>query len=202
MRELSNLADFSIDSGLDIASNISIMASAEEYKKTLDAARAELEALVEQREEIERRISQLKQAIVALSPLGQDGERSAFGIDLTTLNIEIPAFGITDACREVLKSADQPLTPLEVKARLVQMNPEFAKQKNLMASVHTVLKRLVPNEARSFINNDGETVYRWRRHFRRKMGAIPTTPPELRGVGEAPMGPPTRDLDEPPGRKK
>lgn len=152
----------------------------EEYRKQLELARAELESLAEQRDEIERRMSHLKQLIVALAPLTQAEDRSEFGIDLTRVNIDFTAIGITDACREILKSAGQPLSPVEVKARLIQMKPEFANQKNLMASVHTVLKRLVPSEARSFITKDGETVYRWRHVYRRRIGrrmGLPPPPP-------------------------
>jgi hypothetical protein len=134
----------------------------EDYKKTLAAAQAEMDSLIEQREEIERRINQLKQAIIALLPLGQDGEIPVRGVGLTTFQIEMQALGITDACREVLKTSGQALSPVEIKNALVQMNPEFTKQKNLMASVHAVLKRLIPGEASSFVSKDGETLYRWR----------------------------------------
>jgi hypothetical protein len=138
----------------------------EEYRKTLTAARAELDSLVEQREEIERRIGQLKQAIVALVPLGEDEDKSAFGFDLKTIQVEVQAMGITDTCREILKAAGHGMNPIEVKEKIVQLKPEFAKQKNLMASVHTVLKRLVPAEVSSFIGKEGETLYRWKQRYR------------------------------------
>ena len=135
----------------------------EEYKRTLDAAKAELETLTEQREAIDERISKLKRAIIALSPLSETEGSNPFGVDLTPLTVELAAYGITDACREVLKSAGKPVTPVEVKMRLVQMNPAFAKQGSLMASIHTVLKRLVPKDAKSWITDQGETVYEWSR---------------------------------------
>jgi predicted transcriptional regulator len=42
------------------------------------------------------------------------------------------------------------------------MKPEFKEQGNLMASIHTVLKRLVPKEAHSSTNKAGDIVYRWK----------------------------------------
>jgi len=144
-------------------SNISCMASSQQYKQSLDAACSELEALIEQREEIDIRISQLKQAIVALSPLGREEKpQSSLGIDIRAFNIEVQAMGITESCREALKSVAHALTPLEVKARIVQLKPQFAQQKNLMASVHTVLKRLVvSNEAAQRTTNEGDVAYAW-----------------------------------------
>jgi len=177
-------------------SNTTLMALIESYRKSLDDARSELESLMEQREEIDLRISQLKQAIVALAPLGEDEDSklSMPGFDLKAFRIETQAIGITDACREILKTAGSALTPLEVKARLIQMKPEFDKQKNLMASVHSVLKRLVKNnEAATRTTSEGDVVYKWIRRFRRfhvrrgRATVGDVNAPVKIGVGEPPV---------------
>lgn len=125
-----------------------------DYKKAFAQAHADLEKLVEEREEIDRKISKLKQAIVGLAPLADeagDGIRWLFDQE----------FGITDGIREVLSSAEKPLTPLEVRDRLAPLKPGLTEQANLMASIHTILKRLVPKEAESSTNRDGDVVYLW-----------------------------------------
>src|SRR6266849_2068556 len=124
------------------------------YKQAFAQAHADLEKLVEEREEIDRKISKLKQAIVGLAPLADE---ASDGIRWF-LDQE---FGITDGIREVLSSAEKPLTPLEVRDRLVPLKPDLNEQANLMASIHTILKRLVPKEAESSTNRDGDVVYLW-----------------------------------------
>jgi len=145
-----------------------------EYNDTLKAARIELADLLDQRKQIDTRISQLKQAIMGLLPLAQaeiDGEGTPEDINMKALERELhrdmTSFGITDACREVLKGAEGPLTPKEIKERISLLNPALAKQGNLAASVHTVLKRLVPKEAKSSTSENGHVVYRWIYRFPR-----------------------------------
>jgi hypothetical protein len=144
----------------------------QDYKKAFAQAQADLEKLTEEREEIDRKISKLKQAIIGLAPLADDDT-------ITMGQLWVPewtAIGITDMIREILSSAEKPLTPVEVRDRLLQMKPEMKEQVNLMASIHTVLKRLVPREAYSSTSKTGDIVYRRRRRFhvgvRRRTGAF------------------------------
>ncbi len=148
----------------------------QDYKKAFAQAKADLEKLTEEREEIDRKMSKLKQAIIGLAPLADD--------DTMTFNqLLVPewaAAGITDVIREVLNSAEKPLTPVEVRDRLVQMKPEMKEQMNLMASIHTVLKRLVPKEAYSSTSKTGDVVYRRRRQVRihhRKLRTVASVAP-------------------------
>jgi hypothetical protein len=138
-------------------SNTSIMELGD-YKKAFAQARADLEKLLEQREEIDRQISKVKQAIIGLAPLAEESGLTGVASVLARSFAEA---GVTDAIREILKSSQKPLTPLEVKERLIQMKPSAIAQSNIMASIHTVLKRLVPKEARSFTDKQGEVVYQW-----------------------------------------
>jgi predicted transcriptional regulator len=131
----------------------------QDYKKAFAQAQTDLEKLIEEREEIDRKISKLKQAIIGLAPLADEASAGSLSY---TLVPEFTAFGITDAIREVLNSAEKWLTPLEVRERLVQMKPNMKEQANLMASIHSVLKRLVPKEAVFSTNKSGDTVYRWK----------------------------------------
>jgi hypothetical protein len=89
------------------------------------------------------------------------GSDSSFKVLEHELNREMGSLGITDACREALKIAGEPLTPIQVRDRIVDINPDLAKQSNLMASVHTVLKRLEPKEATALTDKEGKLFYKW-----------------------------------------
>lgn len=156
---MSKTVLFSIDNDLVIMSNIATV-DLTDYKKAFAQAHADLEKLTEEREEIDRKISRLKQAIVGLAPLAEEA-----GPMVGVTSILARSFaeaGMTDAIREILSSSQKPLTPLEVKERLLQMKPSASAQSNIMASIHTVLKRLVPKEATSSTSKEGDVVYAWK----------------------------------------
>ena len=107
----------------------------DEYRRALDAAVREYETLGKQRKEIDERIAQLEQTIGTLNRL--------CGFVPTVF------WGLTDACRVVLKGAARPMTPLEVRNRLEAIGFDLSKYSNSLAAIHTVLKRL--NEAREVL---------------------------------------------------
>ena len=147
---------------------------ASEYRQALNVARAELEKLEEQREETDNRIAQLKQTIVSLATLCKD---KTF---LAAWAKDIEAAGITENCREVLRAAPIALTPLEVKDGLLKMGLDASKYTNLLASIHSVLKRLVESrEARPVDCEDGTVAYKWRRHRRWTMEQPPPFAPSF-----------------------
>lgn len=132
---------------------------AEQYKLAFQTARIELDRLLEQRDEVERRISQLKQTIVALAPLAEEE-------DLVTelARAWMGALGLTDAIREVLRSETKPVTALEVKDRLIKTGADLSGYKNALGSIHTVLRRLVESkEATAGTDKEGSTTYEWSR---------------------------------------
>ena len=80
------------------------MSTDQEYRRALDAAIKEYEALGDERRQIDDRLAQLAQTIGTLNRL--------LGLTPT-----IPV-GLTDACRLALRGAGLPLTPVEVRDRL------------------------------------------------------------------------------------
>lgn len=74
---------------------------------------------------------------------------------------ELDALGITEFCREVFRSTQKAMTPLEVRAALLARGIDLGRQKNIMASIHTVLKRLVAQRYLVIETAaDGGTAYR------------------------------------------
>ena len=128
----------------------------EDYRRALEAAINEYETLGEERRRIDTRLSELAQTISTLSRL--------CGITAT-----VP-WGLTDACRTVLRNAGVPMTPVEIRDRLQGIGVDLSKYSSSLAAVHTTLKRL--NEAGEvrFIASagagGGRRAYIWQRPSR------------------------------------
>ncbi len=136
------------------------------YANMLEAARSDLEAAMEQREEIEKKISGLKQTIIALTRLTGSNKATLYGLGAHFFE----DLGITDQCREVIRTAGKPMTPVEVRDQLVRMGLNPDKYTNIMASVHRILKRLEESkEIFKVTREDGQTAYRQRIVYRRKL---------------------------------
>jgi len=127
-----------------------MMAAADRYREALDAALREYETLGRQRAEMDERLARLAQTIGSLTRLCH-------------LTPTVP-FGLTDACRMVLKAAGHPLTALEVRAQLDAMGFDLARYSNDLASIHTVLKRLNHAGEAEFVPRAWEKpAYGWKR---------------------------------------
>jgi hypothetical protein len=121
----------------------------EHYRQALDAAIREYETLGAQRREIDARLEQLAQTIATLNRL------CGF--------VSTVQWGLTDACRVVLKNAGRAMTPMEVRDRLDSIGFDLAKYTNSLAAVHTVLKRLHDSQEVLFVKHPtGKFACEWR----------------------------------------
>jgi hypothetical protein len=128
-----------------------------DYRAALAAAIKEYEDLGQQRRAIDDRLAQLGQTVGTLTRL--------LGLTPT-----VP-LGLTDACRLVMRGG-QPMTPVEVRDRLLAIGFDVSKYANDLAAVHTILKRLNgAGELRFVPRGPGKHQYVWNR---------PTTPVVLR----------------------
>jgi hypothetical protein len=119
----------------------------EDYRSALATAIKEYEALGDQRREIDGRLAQLAQTIGTLSTL--------LGLTPT-----VP-MSITDAVRLAMR-AGVPMTPLEVRERLLSIGVNLATYSNDLAVIHTVLRRLnEAGELRVIPRPDGKNTYLW-----------------------------------------
>jgi|ERR1039458_4185596 hypothetical protein len=125
------------------------------YKTELVKAQEELEQMFVKVDELETRIAKQKRKVAALKEWSDGSEDSGPFLGMVT--------GITDACRTVLRSAEKPLLMTEIKGRVEKLG--IPEQKNLLASVHTVVKRLIVNEdvleAPPETGGDTPMRYRW-----------------------------------------
>jgi hypothetical protein len=122
----------------------------EDYRRALDAAAREYEALGDKRREIDQRLAELAQSMATLSRL--------LGLTPT-----VP-LGLTDAVRLVVRGSGVPMTPIEVRDRLVGVGFDVSKYVNDLAAVHTILKRLnEAGELRFVARAPGKHQYTWNR---------------------------------------
>jgi hypothetical protein len=121
--------------------------SPDHYRRALEAAVREYEALGARRREIDVRLSQLAQSIGTLTRL----------IGLTPT---VP-LGLTDACRLVLRRG-VPMTPTDVRDLLRAIGVDLSIYSSELAVIHTVLKRLnEAGEIRLIPRPGGKHAYLW-----------------------------------------
>jgi hypothetical protein len=127
----------------------------DDYKRAEIAAAKELDELLEQRRLLDVRIARLRQTIVSLHALTE-------GVPEFKEGQQMVAVGITDACRNALKVAGSPRTAVEVRDWLESSGYDLRDQANALASIHTVLKRLVDSGEAVPVEKDGKPAYGWK----------------------------------------
>jgi hypothetical protein len=141
------------------------------YKKAFKSALLELSALTKQRNEVKEQLDELDERIEKVRQ-GAIGLTSLANLDFQEVKGKYPdlfedqidqRMGITDAVRAVLSSsADDMLTPTEIRDRVFQLSPGIAGHKNPLASIHAVIRRLIDkNEVLYGVDGLERTVYGW-----------------------------------------
>jgi hypothetical protein len=133
-------------------------------KAALDAAKLELNDLLEKQTELEKQIAQMRQTVGSLSQIWEElspppsNKRNQPSAD-DPLFME--AWGLTDSIREVLKAADERLIATQVRDGLIRLNHDVSNYKNLMAAIHTTLSRLCQKGELEETAVDGKSAYRY-----------------------------------------
>ena len=122
-------------------------------------AHDELRQLTQQRAEIMKRIGTVKQTISGLANLLGDGVLIEESMELVDRKSGRRQRGFTKACRMILMESGRAMNSRDIKEKLP---PEsLARHKDPMASVTTVLNRLVEyGEAEALVSN-GRRSWRW-----------------------------------------
>jgi hypothetical protein len=129
----------------------------QDYKKAHEAVRREMAEIEEQRQLLDRRYARLKQTSLSLETLMEDADDSGSGV-----TAGLPVVGLTDACRHALTVSKTPRTAQEVRDWLEGSGYDLSDQENALASIHTILKRLVAaDEAEAGTNSAGKATYKW-----------------------------------------
>lgn len=126
-------------------------------------AHEELRQLLQQRAEVMRRIGTIKQTIAGLANLFGDDVLSDELLEMVDRKSSGRQPGFTKACRMVLMDAKRALSARDVCDRIQEKAPPMlARHKDPMASVTTVLNRLVAyGEAKAVALSNGRRAWQW-----------------------------------------
>jgi hypothetical protein len=126
-------------------------------------AHEELRHLFQQRAEVMRRIGTIKQTIAGLANLFGDDVLGDELLELVDRKSSGRQPGFTKACRMILMDANRALSARDVCDRIQQrMPPMLERHKDPMASVTTVLNRLVAyGEAKAVALDNGRRAWQW-----------------------------------------
>lgn len=135
----------------------------------LYGAQAELNKMLEQREKLEIEIAKKRYQIAALMALTEQNEEIDREVGMTL-------GGLTEACLAAFRSAAySPLTPIQVRERLSLMGFPVEEYRNVLAAIHTVVKRLADaGKIETVVTSNNENAYRltppaWEAKARRAM---------------------------------
>lgn len=92
--------------------------------------RQEHDDLVKQQEQIAKRLAQLESAILGL-------------MALEDIPVAEADWGLADGCRMVLRASSEPLSAIAIRQNLMDLKYDLSKHTNPLASIYSVLKRLV-----------------------------------------------------------
>jgi hypothetical protein len=131
-------------------------------QEVIRQAHGELRQLLQQRAEIMKRIGTVKQTISGLANLFGDGVLNEELMELVDRKSSGRQPGFTKACRMILMQAGHAMNARDICEYFHQKMPALlARHKDPMASVTTVLNRLVDyGEAQAVIAN-GRRAWRW-----------------------------------------
>jgi hypothetical protein len=130
------------------------------YKAELERERGALADLFRQREDLETKIARQQTRVAALGALCDESKE----VEKMT---EMDLGGFTNACRTAFRAAgNRGLMPTEVRGALEQLRFPTRTHRNILASIHTVIRRLEQaGEIRKAIHDkhDGQdkSVYAW-----------------------------------------
>jgi hypothetical protein len=126
-------------------------------------AHEELRHLLRQRAEVMRRIGTVKQTIAGLANLFGESVLSEELLELVDRKSNGRQPGFTKACRMILMEAGRAMSARDVCDQIAQkMPPMLARHKDPMASVTTVLNRLVEyGEAQPVLLSTGRRAWQW-----------------------------------------
>jgi len=131
-------------------------------QEVIRQAHAELRQLLQQRAEIMKRIGTVKQTISGLANLFGDAVLNDELLELVDRKSSGRQPGFTKACRMILMESGRALNSRDICDYFQARMPELlARHKDPMASVTTVLNRLVDyGEAEAVLAN-GRRAWRW-----------------------------------------
>jgi len=131
-----------------------------DYVKLLRDLMKERESWARKRDEADRQFSRVSELIRSTVKMLSPEQHSASAGDLIEHFDQVHSPGLANMVRGAFGSGKEWLTPVQVRDYLRSIGFNFEKYKtNPLASIHTTLRRMVPNEVECK-TLDGEKLYR------------------------------------------
>ena len=131
-------------------------------QEVIQQAHEELRQLLQQRAEVMKRIGTVKQTISGLANLFGEGVLNEELLELVDRKSSGRQPGFTKACRMILMQAGGALNSRDICDYFQQKMPTLlARHKDPMASVTTVLNRLVDYGEAEAVHLNGRRAWRW-----------------------------------------
>lgn len=131
-----------------------------DYVRLLRELMKERESWARKRDEADREFSRLSELIRSTVKMLSPEQRSESVGDLIEHFDQVYSPGLTNLVRGAFGSGKEWLTPTQIRDYLNSIGFNFEKYKaNPMASIHTTLRRMVPNEVECKTLN-GQKLYR------------------------------------------
>ena len=131
-------------------------------QEVIRQAHDELRQLMQQRAEIMKRIGTVKQTISGLANLFGDGVLNEELMELVDRKSNGRQPGFTKACRMILMESRRAMNSRDICDYFQEKLPELlARHKDPMASVTTVLNRLVEYGEAEAVMSNGRRAWRW-----------------------------------------
>jgi hypothetical protein len=128
---------------------------AKPQQSAMDSYLSELTELIAERQNLNRRISKVEKVVRGMIELLDTEEEQMEYLE--KLHDILPPSGLTTAIEQVLRSEKRAFAPTEIRDRVREY---LLAHSNPMASVHTVLKRLVKAGGVQPVTKDDKTLYR------------------------------------------
>jgi len=130
------------------------------YESDLNHEREVLADLLRQREQLATKIAKQLTRVAALATLSEENKEE-------TNMMETELGGLTNACRTAFRAAgSRGLMPTEVRSALEQLRFPTRSHKNILASIHTVIRRLeeageIQRAIHDVHGGQDKSVYQW-----------------------------------------
>src|ERR1700722_10024060 len=95
------------------------------YRKLVTDIQKEIELLEIQQEDTSRRLARMKQSLIGLAPLAEEQDADVGGgIEALAGIPDMAEITITDSVRQIFQTATKPLSPVQIKERLISMGKD------------------------------------------------------------------------------
>lgn len=131
------------------------------YSRKAAELSIDLNAKIRQRDKLNLEIAQLQQKLKAFLVLATSDDKAAGMLEMVRNATRSP-IGLTDAVRAILTTANEPVSAVDVRNKLIEAGFDLGEYANPLAFIATILKRLTDNGQVKLAGRKGRSPrYEW-----------------------------------------